>query len=317
MAINTLWHWAAFERDNYGDNLYSFIMKAICSRVGVEYRAVAFNSIPARDYGSPQCVSYGEFMDMHTENDFLVVGGGEILGTAYNRLFKYLDYTPDMEALPTHPYIAEGAKCPSAIISFGGRPNKAPNYIEKIKGQYKGNIWCRDVDTFDSIGRRGILAPDLATIISDIIPSNPKSGRALFQCAPHKSVGWRDILNNAGSHAVDLVPMSTAKGHNDHKFLYTLDGEFGTYSRVVGIERLTRKISSSSITMGSSLHLMIVSDSYSVPNKPINPQKVTKLGSYSKTWLTQGESVEVRKLGVYKALSKVLPFGAIDKDIWI
>lgn len=192
--------------------------------------------------------------------------------------------------------------------SVGGIRNfKLLPYKRKIVRSLQESVYCsfRDKGTFNLFKphvRQSLLVPDTAILVSEIFPKKKLSKDYLnfknyvfFQISKREADYWgiTFIISKikkliTGGHNVVLCPIGTALGHEDHIPLMAIYNQLHSCHASINfiknpkIVQIISLIANAELYIGSSLHGIITSMSYSVPY--LSLRNNSKITSYLETW---------------------------------
>lgn len=335
----------AFDRYNYGDNLMPVLFQLFVEKYArhifndFEFEYVAISSSNLEKYSCYKTISINSIVNTLPSGSVIVVVGGEVLCCRNQSLFLHMQnsqfhhfflkvfkkllprifnwYAKSQYAtywefpfIPLKSFFAHDIKVVFNTVG-GDMSNLTQDELNDIKERIISSDYFsvrdkRTFNSFKSLGKETVLAPDSAYIMSDIINAKDLTAKIsepfldrlpksyfVFQAAPTK-IGYsvkkcifyiQELSKQAGQKVV-LLPIGYASGHDD---LYLLQKVHKALpENTVLLHNLTLweimyVIMKSKIYFGTSLHGAITAMSYSVPHFGLN-RKITKLDEFLKDW---------------------------------
>ena len=306
MSKVAIFHLAPHERFNYGDIMYSIVLKEyLKTRLDdFDFYHVGIYKTDTSDIGAGKIITKKEMIEISKQYDSttLFIGGGEFLGANNTTLFSHIGLKPTPELVKDNleiPFIVDKQVKNSIdnihYISFGG------DVRENIKGDiinsfntYPNSIYVREYKTKDNIARRGVTKeivsnPDLVELCSKFFKKDKSESYVLVQLGKFKTRNVLAIIQNlkqiSKTEKIYLMGLGNCPQHNDDLLLKEVHKHLpdSTYIQPKDALEQMEVISRSKLVIGTSLHLMITAHAYNIPWISVNPN-IIKVVNYQKTW---------------------------------
>lgn len=291
---------APHERFNYGDIMYSIILKEIFKNE--DFYHLGINAGDFTEFGSGKMFNINILKDVDSMDDnLLFIGGGEFLGCSYEVLFSFIhDPKPFDNNFKTpfiHDEFVDDLPIRKFYISFGGSSN---NYISRDLAQLEKAdiIYTRESLTNANIKSRLknkkeiVTLPDLVTLSSYFFPRENKKDYIVIQLGKYKTPTPNKIIelimNLQSKHKIKLVGLGNCAKHDDDVILEEIYNILPVKDNVELVKpkdalEIMNIISSAKLCIGTSLHLMITSFSYNIPWVNYN-SRLYKITNYKDQW---------------------------------
>ncbi len=306
MSKVAIFHLAPHERFNYGDIMYSIILKEyLKSRIDdFDFYYVGIYKTDTSNIGAGKIITKKEMIEISKQYDSttLFIGGGEFLGADNTTLFSHIGLKPTPELVKDNleiPFIVDNQVKNSIdnihYISFGGdvRENIKGNIVNAFNN-YPNSIYVRENNTKYNIARRGVTKeivsnPDLVELSSKFFKKDKSENYVLVQLGKFKTSDVLGIIENlkqiAKTEKIYLMGLGNCPRHNDDLLLKQIHKHIpdSTYIQPKDAIEQMQVISRSKLVIGTSLHLMITAHTYNIPWISVNPN-IGKVVNYQKTW---------------------------------
>jgi hypothetical protein len=311
--MKNIFHLAPHERFNFGDIMYSVILKEVLKEKNIDYNFyyVGLTKADTSYCGGGEMITIDEMIEISKENNdnHLFIGGGDFIGVTYNALFRYIS-PEDKKTIGwkkfKNPFIVDDIlkdlNIQTHYMSFGGDTNNKK--IAKDLNRTNNTIYVRDLYTRENLLRLGmdesksISLPDLVTLSSKYfknldnleLPFNDKDF-IVFQIGKHKFSSMEmlksqiDLLSEKEN--VIMIGFGNCVDHEDNIILEKLEKMVNKpnvkYIDAKNVYDILETVSKCKMTIGTSLHLMITAFSYGIPWITLN-KNIRKIHKYQKSW---------------------------------
>jgi hypothetical protein len=298
---------APHDRHNYGDILYGNLLNKLYADKDVDFYYVGLVDIDMTELGGGVVIPVSKMIEISKiyTDVTIYVGGGEFLNSAYGGLKSFIDNNlkKSIDRTLRYPFMVDKSLFDSDInlsvkfISFGGVMPNAPQVAKLFN---EGDIvYARDSLTSFLVKEKGVknvkTFPDLGQFTREILNLESLTndlfddyvviqvGKAKFES---KEVLKNEIIKLSEVENVILLPVAYCNEHDDDKILAELEKEINLPNvklfKDKNIINITKVIANSNMCIGTSLHLMMVANSYGVKYLPLN--SVKKIDRYQNTW---------------------------------
>lgn len=311
----------AFDRFNYGDILFTYIIEKFFSKNCFVYDYYAVSQNDLSNIGGVKTKSLSELYDVYEVYNAIIIVGGDVLASTWYDMYTNLDrkdiyllklfnklskrFTNNLckkklNGKTLFPWILSGDRVKIFYNSVGGFIDNDTNYNDEIfKCIERSTCFSvRDFNTFKKINNNLIhLVPDTVILLSKYYDNSNEfklvsENYVVFQCNykignKYFSTIIRELEKffNMTSIKVVLLPIGLANGHDDLKVLKKIHNQlnFTLLPDITNVDQITNFLANSSAYIGSSLHGSIVSFSFDVPSTGLSSE-IVKQKFFYKTW---------------------------------